>query len=175
LQSGSDRILAAMHRGYNAERFLSKLQLARSHMPGLAISTDIIVGFPGETEEDFQATLDVVAASRFDSAFTFIYSPRPGTAAAEMVDRFVASEITRERYGRLVDLQTAISLEKNEAIIGETVEVLVDGPSKTDATMGSGRTRTSKLVHFPGTIASGSLADVHLERASPHYLIGALV
>jgi len=175
LQSGSDRILAAMHRGYNAERFLSKLALARSHMPGLAISTDIIVGFPGETEDDFEATLDVVATSRFDSAYTFIYSPRPGTAAAEMVDQFVDPGVIRDRYGRLVELQTTISLERNEAIVGDTVQVLVEGPSKTDAAMLSGRTRTNKLVHFPGSGPSGSLLNVRVEGASPHYLMGALV
>jgi tRNA-2-methylthio-N6-dimethylallyladenosine synthase len=161
-----------MHRGYNSERFLAKLDLARSHMPGLAISTDIIVGFPGETEEDFQATLDVVAASQFDSAFTFIYSPRPGTAAAEMIDQFVDPEVVQARYGRLVELQTAISLERNQAITGETVEVLVEGPSKKDPAMQSGRTRTNKLVHFPGTGPAGSFADVRLVRASPHYLMG---
>lgn len=172
LQSGSDRILAAMHRGYNAERFLAKLDLARSHMPGLAISTDIIVGFPGETEDDFQATLDVVAASQFDSAFTFIYSPRPGTAAAGMVDQFIDPVAVQERYNRLVELQTAISMEKNRAIVGETVEVLVEGPSKKDPAMRSGRTRTNKLVHFPGAGLAGSLADVRLVRASPHYLMG---
>ncbi|MGI9647880.1 MAG: tRNA (N6-isopentenyl adenosine(37)-C2)-methylthiotransferase MiaB [Acidimicrobiia bacterium] len=172
LQSGSDRILAAMHRGYNAERFLTKLDLARSHLPGLAISTDVIVGFPGESEEDFQATLDVVAQSRFDSAFTFIYSPRPGTAAAEMVDQFVDSDVVRDRYDRLVKLQTAISLEKNQAIVGTVVEVLIEGPSKKDPDMQSGRTRTNKLVHFPGRTPAGTFTDVRLVRASPHYLIG---
>ncbi len=175
LQSGSDRILAAMHRGYNAERFLAKLELARRHMPGLALSTDIIVGFPGETEQDFQATLDVVAAARFDSAFTFIYSPRPGTAAAELEDEFVAPEIVQDRYQRLTELQTAIGLEANEALVGSILEVLVDGPSKTDAAMWSGRTRTNKLVHFPGSVEPGSFVEVRIDRAAPHFLIGALV
>ncbi|MDH3538367.1 MAG: tRNA (N6-isopentenyl adenosine(37)-C2)-methylthiotransferase MiaB [Acidimicrobiia bacterium] len=175
LQSGSDRILAAMHRGYNAERFLAKIDLAREHIPGLALSTDVIVGFPGETEQDFQATLDVVAAARFDSAFTFIYSPRPGTAAADMVDDFVDPTEIQDRYRRLTELQTTIGLEANQAIVGASVEVLVDGPSKTDPAMLSGRTRTNKLVHFAGSIASGSLADVRVVRATPHYLVGALV
>jgi tRNA-2-methylthio-N6-dimethylallyladenosine synthase len=175
LQSGSDRILAAMHRGYNAERFLAKVALARRHIPGLAISTDVIVGFPGETEADFQATLEVVDAARFDSAFTFIYSPRPGTPAAERVDDFVDPVTVQDRYRRLVELQTAISLEKNEAVVGATVEVLVEGASKTDASMLSGRTRTNKLVHFAGSNPPGSLADVRVERAAPHYLVGVLV
>ncbi|NNJ48046.1 MAG: tRNA (N6-isopentenyl adenosine(37)-C2)-methylthiotransferase MiaB [Acidimicrobiia bacterium] len=174
LQSGSDRILAAMHRGYNADRFLAKLELARRHIPGLAISTDVIVGFPGETEADFQATLDVVAAARFDSAFTFIYSPRPGTAAAEMKDQFVDPAVIQDRYQRLVTLQTGIGLEINETLVGATVEVLVEGPSKTDAGMRSGRTRTNKLVHFPGSTEAGAMVDVRIERAAPHFLIGAL-
>jgi tRNA-2-methylthio-N6-dimethylallyladenosine synthase len=175
LQSGSDRILAAMHRGYNAERFLAKIDLAREHIPGLALSTDVIVGFPGETEQDFQATLDVVAAARFDSAFTFIYSPRPGTAAADMVDDFVDPTEIQDRYHRLTELQTTIGLEANQAMVGASVEVLVDGPSKSDPAMLSGRTRTNKLVHFAGFNASGSLVDVRVQRATPHYLVGALV
>jgi len=172
LQSGSDRILSAMHRGYTAERILAKLDLARQHLPGLAISTDIIVGFPGETEADFQSTLDVVAAARFDSAFTFIYSPRPGTAAAEMVDEFVAADVIQDRYQRLTELQTSIGLERNQEMVGATVEVLVDGPSKTDPTKSSGRTRGNKLVHFPGEVAPGSLVDIRIDRAAPHFLLG---
>jgi tRNA-2-methylthio-N6-dimethylallyladenosine synthase len=175
LQSGSDRILAAMHRGYNAERFLAKLALARDHIPGLALSTDIIVGFPGETEQDFQHTLDVVAAARFDSAFTFIYSPRPGTAAADRVDDFVDPAEVQDRYRRLTEMQTAISLEANQAVVGSTVEVLVEGPSKTNPAMLSGRTRTNKLVHFAGSNPSGSLAAVLVERAAPHFLVGVLI
>ncbi|NNC93378.1 MAG: tRNA (N6-isopentenyl adenosine(37)-C2)-methylthiotransferase MiaB [Acidimicrobiia bacterium] len=175
LQSGSDRILAAMHRGYNAERFLAKIDLARRHIPGLALSTDVIVGFPGETEADFQDTLDVMAAARFDSAFTFIYSPRPGTAAAEMVDEFVEPAVVQDRYRRLTEMQTAIGLEANEAVVGTTVEVLVEGLSKTDPNRLSGRTRTNKLVHFSGSNPPGSLAEVRIERAAPHFLLGVLV
>ncbi len=174
LQSGSDRILAAMHRGYTAERFLAKLDLARRHMPGLALSTDIIVGFPGETDADFQFTLDVVAEAKFDSAFTFIYSPRPGTAAAEMVDEFLAPEVIQDRYQRLTERQTAIGLATNQMLVGETIEVLVDGVSKTDAAMCSGRTRTNKLVHFPAATAAGSFANVRIHRAAPHFLVGEL-
>ena len=176
LQSGSDRILAAMHRGYNAERFLAKIELARHHIPGLALSTDIIVGFPGETEEDFQATLDVVAEARFDSAFTFIYSPRPGTAAADMTEAFVDPDVVGDRYQRLVELQTSLSLEANEQLVGSTLEVLVEGLSKTNDEMASGRTRTNKLVHFPGsTRRPGTFADVRIDRATPHYLVGTAV
>lgn len=175
LQSGSDKILAAMHRGYNAERFLSKVELARRHIPGLALSTDIIVGFPGETEADFRATLGVIHEARFDSAFTFIYSPRPGTAAAEMTDQFIDPDVIRDRYQRLVEAQTALSLQANEHLVGSTVEVLVEGPSKTNEAMVSGRTRTNKLVHFPADHEAGAFVDVRIERASPHYLVGAVI
>ena len=175
LQSGSDRILAAMHRGYNAERFLAKIELARRHIPGLALSTDIIVGFPGETESDFQSTLDVVAEARFDSAFTFIYSPRPGTAAADMTEHFIEPDVVQDRYRRLVDLQTAIGLEANESLVGETVEVLVEGPSKTDESMTTGRTRTNKLVHFPAATPAGTFVEVRVDRAAPHFLLGVAV
>ncbi len=175
LQSGSDRILAAMHRGYNAERFLAKIELAREHIPGLAMSTDVIVGFPSETEDDFQATLDVMTAARFDSAFTFIYSPRPGTAAAEMVEEFIDPGVAQDRYRRLAELQTGISLEVNQAAVGTTVVVLVDGPSKTDPAMLSGRTRTNKLVHFAGTNSAGSFVEVRIDRASPHFFVGTPV
>lgn len=172
LQSGSDRVLAAMHRGYNAERFLAKVDLARDHMPNLGLSTDIIVGFPGETEEDFQRTLEVVEAARFDSAFTFIYSPRPGTAAAEMVDEFVHEDIVKDRYQRLTTLQDSIGFERNRALIGQTVELLIDGPSKKDPGRKSGRTRTGKLVHLATDQPDGTLVGVHLHEATPHYLIG---
>ena len=172
LQSGSDRILAAMHRGYNAERFLAKVNLARDHMPGLALSTDIIVGFPGETEEDFQGTLDVVEQARFDSAFTFIYSPRPGTRAAEMVDDFIKPEVVQDRYRRLTELQDSIGLERNQALIGETVELLIDGPSKKDPARKSGRTRTNKLVHLPTEAAGGSFVNARLLEATPYFLLG---
>ena len=172
LQSGSDRLLAAMHRGYNAERFLAKVDLARNHMPKLGLSTDIIVGFPGETEEDFQATLDVVEQARFDSAFTFIYSPRPGTAAAEMVDDFIAGDVVKDRYRRLTDLQDSIGLERNQALMGETVELLIDGPSKKDPERKSGRTRTNKLVHLRTDRPAGSFVNARLVEATPFYLLG---
>ncbi len=172
LQSGSDRILAAMHRGYNAERFLAKVELARRLIPNLALSTDIIVGFPGETEEDFQHTLDVVEQARFDSAFTFIYSPRPGTAAAELVDDFIDKDVVHDRYQRLGELQGSIGLETNRALIGQTVELLIDGPSKKDPERKSGRTRTNKLVHLKTEQPAGSFADARLVEATPYFLLG---
>ncbi|MCA1735163.1 MAG: tRNA (N6-isopentenyl adenosine(37)-C2)-methylthiotransferase MiaB [Actinobacteria bacterium] len=124
LQSGSDRILAAMHRGYNSARYLDKLSLARDLMPDLSVSTDVIVGFPGETESDFQATLDLVREIGFDSAFMFIFSPRPGTRAADMVDDFVPAGVISERFGRLVAIQNASSLRRNQEMVGRTYEVL---------------------------------------------------
>ena len=124
LQSGSDRILRAMRRSYRAERYLGIIDRVRAAMPHAAITTDLIVGFPGETEEDFQATLDVVAQARFASAFTFQYSKRPGTPAAEL-DAQLPKAVVQERYQRLIDLQERISLEENTAQIGRTVELLV--------------------------------------------------
>ncbi len=174
LQSGSDRILAAMHRGYNAERFLRKLAMAREHVAELAVSTDIIVGFPGETEDDFRATLDVVAAARFDSAYMFVYSPRPGTAAATM-EAQVPPDVAQERFVRLKALQERISLERNEALVGSTVEVLTEGPSRKDPAMATARTRTSKLVHFPADVPPGRFLDVEVTAAAPHHLTGRVL
>ena len=171
LQSGSARILRAMQRGYTPERFLEKLRMVESAVPGLATSTDVIVGFPGETEEDFQATLDVVAEARFDSAFMFIYSPRPGTRAAELGER-VDPEVARERFDRLVDVQQRSTLAKNEALVGATVEVLTEGPSRKDPGMATARTRTNKVVHFPGDPGPGVFCDVVVERAAPSHLVG---
>ena len=171
LQSGSGAILRAMQRGYTPERFLDKLRMAERIVPGLATSTDIIVGFPGETEADFRGTLDVVAEARFDSAFMFVYSPRPGTRAAEMDDQ-VDPEVAGERFGRLVDLMQRISLEKNEALIGETVEVLVEGPSRKDPAMLTTRTRTNKVVHLPGSADPGTFMSATIERAAPSHLVG---
>jgi len=171
LQSGSDRVLAAMHRGYSATRFLDKLAMARDAIPGLTTSTDIIVGFPGETESDFQATLDVVAAARFDSAFMFQYSPRPGTPAATMSDQ-VPAEVVRDRFDRLVALQGTIGLECNEAMVGSVVEVMVEGPSKKDPSVVTARTRGGKAVHLPTDASPGAVVDVEITRAAPHHLVG---
>jgi tRNA-2-methylthio-N6-dimethylallyladenosine synthase len=171
LQSGSARILRAMQRGYTPDRFLDKLRLAEATVPGLATSTDVIVGFPGETEVDFQATLDVMAEARFDGAYMFVYSPRPGTSAAEMSDH-VDPDVASERFGRLADLQRSISLEKNRALIGSVVEALVEGPSRKDASVVTARTRTNKVVHVPGSLPAGSFIDVAVEHAAPSHLMG---
>ncbi|SDR01720.1 tRNA (N6-isopentenyl adenosine(37)-C2)-methylthiotransferase MiaB [Thermostaphylospora chromogena] len=176
LQSGSDRILRAMRRSYRAERFLGIIERVRAAIPDAAISTDIIVGFPGETEEDFQATLDVVRRSRFAQAFTFQYSIRPGTPAAEM-DGQVPKEVVQDRYERLVALQEEISWEENRAQVGKVVEVLVaEGEGrKDDATRRlSGRAPDNRLVHFaPGGTAPrpGDVATVKITYAAPHHLV----
>jgi tRNA-2-methylthio-N6-dimethylallyladenosine synthase len=174
LQSGSTSILRAMQRGYTPERFLTKLRMAEEIIPGLATSTDIIVGFPGETEDDFQATLDVVAEARFDGAYMFIYSPRPGTRAAEMSDQ-IDPGVASERFSRLAALQQRISLEKNEALIGTVVEGLVEGPSRKDPTVVTARTRTNKVLHFTGGFEPGSFVDVTVDEAAPSHLVGRLV
>ena len=175
LQSGSDRILARMHRGYNARRFRHKLDLARDFIPGLSVTTDIIVGFPGETERDFQATLDLVEEVRFDSAFTFIFSPRPGTAAAEMSDQFVASELAHERLDRLIEAQGRISLDRNLARVGARTSVLFEGPSKKDPAVATGRSRGGQVVHVEGHHQAGTFAVVEIEAAATHYLSGSVV
>lgn len=176
LQSGSDRILRAMRRSYRAERYLGIIGRVRAAIPHAAITTDLIVGFPGETEEDFQATLDVVAQSRFASAFTFQYSKRPGTPAAELPDQ-VSKAVVSERYQRLIDLQERISLEENRAIVGRTVEVLVAaGEGRKDATTArmSGRARDGRLVHFNPQrldIRPGDVVTTTVTGAAPHHLI----
>jgi tRNA-2-methylthio-N6-dimethylallyladenosine synthase len=171
LQSGSPSILRAMQRGYTPERFLEKLRAAEAAIPGLATSTDVIVGFPGETESDFADTLHVVEEARFDGAFMFIYSPRPGTAAAGM-DGHVDPAVASERFSRLAELQRRISLEKNEDLIGRTLEVLLEGPSKKDRDMATARTRTNKVLHLPGVHRPGTFIDAVIERAAPSHLIG---
>ena len=177
LQSGSDRILAAMHRGYTAERYLTKLAAARDAVPGLAVSSDIIVGFPGETDDDFERTLEVVAAAEYDSAYTFLFSPRPGTEAFEMADRFVPATVAAERFERLRIVVERSALAKHEGRIGVTEEVLVEGPSRKDAAVLAGRTRQNKLVHFAGegALPAGTFAEVSVTGAAPHHLRGELL
>ena len=148
LQSGSDRVLAAMHRGYSAETYLAKLAAAREAIDDLAVTTDIIVGFPGETEEDFERTLEVAAGAEFDSAYTFVFSPREGTEAAGMADDFVDADVVRERYERLRVVVERSALAKHRERVGRTEEVLIEGPSKRDANVLTGRTRQNKLVHL---------------------------
>jgi tRNA-2-methylthio-N6-dimethylallyladenosine synthase len=169
LQSGSDRILGQMRRSYRAERYLAWLDRIRATIPGVAVTTDIIVGFPGETEDDFRETLRVVDAARFDAAFTFQYSPRPGTPAAGFDDH-IPKEVVQERFDRLCELQERISLEKNEEMVGRTFEALVEGEGRKGNLQG--RTRTNKLVHFAGDFESGTFADVLVTCAHPHHLDG---
>jgi tRNA-2-methylthio-N6-dimethylallyladenosine synthase len=177
LQSGSDAVLAAMHRGYTSDRYLSRLAEARRVVPDLAVSTDIIVGFPGETDDDFAATLEVAAAARFDDAFTFIFSPRPGTEAAEMGDRFVDPQVAGERFDRLRVVIERSALAANEARIGRVEEVLVEGPSKRNPAVLAGRTRQHRLVHFeaPSGVRPGAYASIEIVSAAPHHLGGRFV
>ncbi|WP_327146479.1 tRNA (N6-isopentenyl adenosine(37)-C2)-methylthiotransferase MiaB [Nocardia sp. NBC_01327] len=181
LQSGSDRVLKAMKRSYRSAKFLGIIDKVRAAMPHAAITTDIIVGFPGETEEDFQATLDVVRQARFTSAFTFQYSIRPGTPAADMPDQ-LPKEVVQERYIRLIELQEQVSLEGNQAVVGTTVELLVaEGAGKKNAATArmSGRARDGRLVHFRPTadlpagseIRPGDIITVEITGAAPHHLI----
>ena len=162
LLSGSDRLLAVMPRGYTAERYLERLTEARRQVSDLAVSTDIIVGFPGETDDDFARTLEVAAAAEYDYAYTFIFSPRDGTEAATMVDQFVDPATVSERFARLRVVVERSALLKHEARIGRVEEVLIEGPSKKDPGVISGRTRQNKLVHFPHAepIRVGSYANV---------------
>ena len=175
LQSGSDRVLRAMRRSYRAEKFLGIIDRVREAMPHAAITTDIIVGFPGETEEDFADTLEVVARARFSSAFTFQYSRRPGTPAAEL-DAQLPKEVVQERYQRLIDLQESISWEQNRALVGSTVEVLVAaGEGRKDAATArlSGRARDGRLVHFTAgdRVRPGDVVTTTVTAAAPHHLI----
>ena len=175
LQSGSDRILRAMHRGYNRKKYLGRLAMARETIPGLAVSTDIIVGFPGETDEDFEQTMEIVERARFDAAFTFIFSPRPGTAAAKLVDQFVPDEVIKERFDRLVAVQDQISQEINEQSVGSVLEVLSEGPSRKRPEVATTRTRTGKVVSVEGPHPSGAFLDARITKAGHHSMIGSAV
>lgn len=174
LQSGSDRMLAAMHRGYTAERYLSRLAQAREVVPDLAVSTDIIVGFPGESEVDFQATMAVAAEANYDYAYCFIFSPRDGTEAALMTDKFIDPSIVADRFARLRVVVERSALAKHEARVGRIEEVLIEGPSKRDPSAISGRTRQNKLVHFASSepLRVGSYGMVEVTSAAPHHLNG---
>ncbi|MHB1784818.1 MAG: MiaB/RimO family radical SAM methylthiotransferase [Acidimicrobiales bacterium] len=202
VQSGSDRILGLMHRGYTANRYMERLAAAREGIDDLAVTTDIIVGFPGETEEDFVATLELVAEVGYDSAYTFIYSPRPGTQAADMTDKFVAPEVVADRFDRLKVVLERSALLRHQERIKRLEEVLVEGPSKRDVTVMSGRTRQNKLIHFAASpdpaagadragldprsggsgakagrssLGAGSFVTVRVTGAAPHHLTGELV
>jgi tRNA-2-methylthio-N6-dimethylallyladenosine synthase len=175
LQSGSDRVLAAMHRGYTATRYLERLGAAKDAIADLAVTTDLIVGFPGETEDDFAATLEVVAAAGYDSAYTFIYSPRSGTEAAARVDEFVDPAVVADRFARLRVVVDHSSLTTHRARIGREEEVVVEGPSRKDPGLLSGRTRHNKLVHFAGALRPGTYATVGVTGAKAHHLVGTLL
>jgi tRNA-2-methylthio-N6-dimethylallyladenosine synthase len=175
LQSGSDAVLRAMRRSYRQDRYVEILRRVRGAMPDAAITTDIIVGFPGETEADFAETLHVVRQARFAGAFTFQYSPRPGTPAATMPDQ-VPHEVVQERYERLVALQEAVSLAENRTLVGSYVEVLVaEGEGRKDGATGrrSGRARDGRLVHLAadGTVRPGDLVTTAVTAAAPHHLV----
>jgi tRNA-2-methylthio-N6-dimethylallyladenosine synthase len=175
VQAGSSRVLKAMKRAYTKASYLDKVRMVRDAIPGIAITTDIIVGFPGETEEDFRDTLDLAQEVRYDGAYTFQYSPRPMTEAAAFADQ-VPKEVVQERYERLVALQERISFERNQESVGRTEELLVEGASKKDPARLTGRTRTNKLVHFPSDgAAEGTLRRVRITDAHPHHLDGELV
>jgi tRNA-2-methylthio-N6-dimethylallyladenosine synthase len=171
LQAGSSRILKAMRRTYNRERYLDRVAMIREHVPDVSLSTDIIVGFPGETEEEFQETLEVVEQVRYDSAFTFIFSPRRGTEAADL-DGQLPHAVKRERMERLVELVQAGALERAQRFVGRTMDVLVEGPSRTDPAKLRGRTRHNKTVNFTGVAQPGELAHVEIHSATSTTLAG---
>jgi tRNA-2-methylthio-N6-dimethylallyladenosine synthase len=176
LQSGSDRVLRAMRRAYRRDRYLAILDRVRASIPDAAITTDIIVGFPGETDQDFEDTLDVVRRARFAGAFTFRYSIRPGTPAATM-DAQVPAPVVQERYERLTALVEETSHAENQKLVGGTVEVLVaEGEGRKDAATHrmSGRARDNRLVHFAPHQAAprpGDIVTATVTRAAPHYLL----
>jgi tRNA-2-methylthio-N6-dimethylallyladenosine synthase len=171
LQSGSSRVLKAMRRTYNRERYLNRVAQIREHVPDCALTTDIIVGFPGETDEDFDATLEVVEQVGYDGAFTFIFSPRRGTEAADMPDQ-VPHSTKRERMEPLVELVQRRARDRAQRFVGRTMEVLAEGPSRTDPTRTRGRISHNKTVNFEGVAAPGELARVEITGATSTTLTG---
>jgi tRNA-2-methylthio-N6-dimethylallyladenosine synthase len=171
LQSGSSGVLKAMKRTYNRERYLDRVALIREHLPDAALTTDIIVGFPGETDADFEETLEVVQEVGYDGAFTFVFSPRRGTAAAEL-PHHVPHAVKRERMQRLVEVVQRRARERAERFVGRSMEVLVEGPSRTDPARLRGRNRHNKTVNFDGTAAPGELVDVEITGATSTTLAG---
>ena len=172
LQSGSSRILKAMRRTYDRGRYLERVALIREHVPDAALSTDIIVGFPGETEEDFRETLEVAEEVRYDSAFTFIFSPRRGTQAAEISDGVVPHPVKVERMQRLLEIVQRCARERAQRFVGRTLEVLVEGSSRTDPERLRGRTRHNKVVNFAGLARPGELTEVEIHTATSQTLAG---
>jgi tRNA-2-methylthio-N6-dimethylallyladenosine synthase len=172
LQSGSSRILKAMRRTYSRERFVRLAGELRAAVPDLALTTDLIVGFPGETEEDFRETVEAVEEVGFDGAYTFVFSPRQGTEAATMADQ-VSDEVKRDRIERLIDAVQRVAHERNRARVGGVEEVLVEGPSRTDPSVLRGRTRRNTTVNFAGTALAGELVEVAIEGATSTTLRGS--
>ena len=171
LQSGSSRVLKRMRRTYTRERYLDRVAMIREHVPDCALTTDIIVGFPGETEGDFEQTMELADAIAYDGAFTFIYSPRRGTEAASLPDQ-VPHEVKVERLQRLVEVVQRRAHERAERFIGRTLDVLVEGPSRTDPSRLRGRSRHNKVVNFTGLGAPGELVDVEILEATSQTLSG---
>ena len=175
MQSGSDAVLKAMNRHYDTARYLSIVEGLRARMPDVTLTSDIIVGFPGETEEDFEATLDMLRRVKFDMLFSFIYSPRKDTPAAAMAEQ-IPDKVKNERFDRLLALQNEIAQEKNAAMVGSTVRVLCDGVSKNNKETYSGRTEGNKIVFFAGDEAdTGKFVNVRIDRAEPYALYGEKV
>jgi len=174
LQSGSSTVLKAMRRTYNRERFMDRVALIREHCPDIAITTDIIVGFPGETDADFAETMEVCDEVGFDGAFTFVYSPRRETEAAAMADRFVDRETSGERIAQLVELVQRRAAERAQRFVGRTLDVMVEGPSRTDPSRLRGRTGHNKAVNFDGLASPGEIVPVQITAASSHSLSGEL-
>lgn len=175
LQSGSDRILSAMNRRYTVDKYMEKLDYLRSRVPQASVSTDIIVGFPGETEEDFEQTLEALRRAEYDRIFSFIYSPRNGTPAARMENQ-IPDNIKNDRFSRLIELQNEISLKKNRELIGKRVSVLCDGISKNDTAMLEGRTEQDKIVIFKGDASlSGKFVELKISRADTFNLYGEII
>ncbi len=173
LQSGSSSVLKRMRRTYTRERYLDRVALIREHVPDCAITTDIIVGFPGETEDDFRQTLEVAEQVGYDGAFTFIYSPRRGTEAAEMVEQ-IPHEVSVERLERLVAVIQRRAAERSQRFVGRTLDVLVEGPSRTDPTRLRGRSRHNKVVNFDGLGEPGDFVDVEITGATSQTLTGEM-
>jgi tRNA-2-methylthio-N6-dimethylallyladenosine synthase len=174
LQSGSSRILKAMRRTYTRERYLDRVALIREHVPDVALTTDIIVGFPGETEGDFEETLEVVEQVGYDGAFTFIYSPRRGTEAAEMADGFVDHDVAVARMERLVEAVQRGAHARAQRFVGRTLDVLVEGPSRNDPSRVRGRSRHNKVVNFAGLAEPGETVPVQITGATSQTLAGEL-
>ena len=172
LQSGSSRILRAMRRTYDRERYLDRVALIREHVPDVALTTDVIVGFPGETESDFEQTLEVVESVGYDGAFTFIFSPRRGTEAGGFTEGLVAHEVKVERLARLLEVVQRRAHERAQRFVGRTEEVLVEGTSRTDPDRLRGRTRHNKVVNFVGLARPGELAQVEITAATSQTLAG---